>query len=161
MASVKEILEKEDASLHTIVLHHEGIFYKAYNESCFLFHKFITPYQVNQKYCKKEHHMMYSLGFPQSSLADILEKAGQQEVQGYPDSINIDATQIDGFAQLSESDYAEWMSQCGSGIVTPTYYNAASLAERLLSLELQNATPMECMNLINQLQIEIRNGSSS
>lgn len=55
-----------------LLLFAEGMFWKAYQESAYLFVKHIKNYQVNNSYIKKVQTDVLSLGFPKPSASKIL-----------------------------------------------------------------------------------------
>lgn len=67
---ISEILESEvENSL--IKLHKEGLFWRAYEQSAFLFINNIKEYNVTKKYYKNVKQELVYLGFPQNSQAQI------------------------------------------------------------------------------------------
>ena len=63
----KEILAQEDANVDRIILHKEGIFLKAYNQSAYLFHTYVKDFRLKRKFVKTVNRWVVSLGFPESS----------------------------------------------------------------------------------------------
>ncbi len=84
-----------------IVLFHEGMFWKAYQEAAFMFVSNIRPYQVNCNYVKKVGTDVFSLGFPVPSSLKILSEYSYTE-----DSLRIIIT-LDDYA-FSDEDYLAW-----------------------------------------------------
>ena len=72
---IKEILALEKENQNQIILLKEGIFWRAYNMSAFLFTKNIEEYKVTKKYRKVVNAEIVYLGFPHTVLEKILEKA--------------------------------------------------------------------------------------
>ena len=55
-----------------IRLYRAGIFYVAYEQSCYAFHKYIRQFKVKKKLVKKISSEIVSLGFPVSSEEKLL-----------------------------------------------------------------------------------------
>ena len=73
MADKKTIIEWEKCDKGVIYLYEEGIFYVAYEQSCYAFHKYIRQFKVKKRFVKKVGQDVVSLGFPVSSAEKLLE----------------------------------------------------------------------------------------
>ncbi len=71
MAKIKDIIAGEDSSKQVIKLYKEGIFYKAYEYSAYLFVKHIKAYQVKRKYSVQLKQDLVSIGFPITSFSSL------------------------------------------------------------------------------------------
>lgn len=72
---MKEILELERSSEGDIILHKEGIFWRAYQISAYLFATHIRELKVISKFIKVVKEEVAYLGFPHSILEEILREA--------------------------------------------------------------------------------------
>ncbi len=76
---VKDIIKLEEENVRTdrILLVRDGTFWRAYERSAQRFSERIAPtFQVRAKHYKNENVTLCFVGFPQSSMQNILEKAG-------------------------------------------------------------------------------------
>jgi hypothetical protein len=74
----KDMLVLESAGKGRIVLHKEGIFWRAYQYSAYLFSKHIRPLKVNTKLVKAVDTEIAYLGFPEKVLEEALQLAGEK-----------------------------------------------------------------------------------
>ena len=68
---IKDILELENSNINNIILHKEGLFWRAYEKSAYLFTLYIKAHQITKKYYKNVNSNVVYLGFPQSSFSKI------------------------------------------------------------------------------------------
>lgn len=54
MSNLSEILRNESSNTGTIYFYREGVFYKAYERSAYLFVKYVKPFQVKKRMVKDE-----------------------------------------------------------------------------------------------------------
>lgn len=52
MSNLVEVLSKEQDNTHTIYFYREGVFYKAYEQSAYLFVHHVKPFQVKKRFVK-------------------------------------------------------------------------------------------------------------
>jgi len=67
---IEEILKTED--YQNIYLHKEGLFWRSYEYSAYVFVKNVKKYNVKKKFVKKVDNDIVFIGFPDSTLANIL-----------------------------------------------------------------------------------------
>jgi hypothetical protein len=97
------VAEREAKNTDSIILYLEGIFYKAYDRSAYLFVKNVKPYLVKKYYYKKLKRTICSLGFPAHTLEGIVERGQYQIVQDEKMVILRGA-----FSPYDPQDYEEW-----------------------------------------------------
>ena len=68
---IKEILALERAGEGDIILHRKGIFWRAHQNSAFLFHTHLRPLKVTVKFMKVVHTGVAYLGFPRMSQGAV------------------------------------------------------------------------------------------
>ncbi|MEA3452096.1 MAG: hypothetical protein U9Q83_09375 [Bacteroidota bacterium] len=78
---IQDILELEKNNTNNIILHKEGIFWRAYEKSAYLFTLYIKEYQITKKFYKNVNTEVVYLGFPKIALEQILELAKDKEIQ--------------------------------------------------------------------------------
>ena len=79
---ISEIVKTEQENIQ-IVLHKEGLFYRVYERSAFLFVKHIKEYQVIKKYYKNVKQEVAYLGFPQHVFSKIELVCKEQDLQNF------------------------------------------------------------------------------
>ena len=70
----QEITNKEAANSGEINLYLEGIFWKAYQQSAYLFVKNVVDFKLSGKFIKAISQPVVSIGFPKSSLIKLFDK---------------------------------------------------------------------------------------
>jgi len=102
---IHEILTLEKTNTNTIFLLKEGIFYRAYELSAFLFVTHIQNYSVTKKFIKSVSKQIVYIVFPATYLHTILQKAAGNSVINTENCI-----EIQGF-QTTEN-FVEWKDNC-------------------------------------------------
>ena len=64
----KDILALERAGEEDIILHRKGIFWRAYQDSAFLFYTHLRPLKVTVKFVKVGDTEVAYLGFPKKGI---------------------------------------------------------------------------------------------
>jgi len=75
--NIKDKIDIEKDNNNFIKLYKEGIFWRAYNQSCMLFTQYFDNYKVIIKYVKYLKQNIYYCGFPDTILENIKEKCKQ------------------------------------------------------------------------------------
>lgn len=97
---ISEIIEIESKNAGEINLYLEGLFWKAYEQSAYLFSKNIASLVVKKKRMKKLNKEIVSLGFPKSSLERLFD-------QDRTVLINDKYIKFEGY-EYDENDYKAW-----------------------------------------------------
>ncbi len=144
-----------------LVLHKEGLFYKAYNENAKLFVEYINQYKVSAKYIKLVKQTVFSIGFPSVSLISNIEKI-EKKLEGKQLDSTLN-TIVFSIPNVNKSEgYLEWKEQQTrlakeNEAIQETGSNKKKfikLVTMLNTFELVNHTPMEAMNFIQELKNE-------
>ena len=82
MSNLQEILKTESENTDKIHFYREGVFYKAYEKSAYLFVTYVKPFMVKKQFVKSVNQEVVSIGFPTNSLrsyfaADKITEKGQ------------------------------------------------------------------------------------
>ena len=149
MNTISEIVDKENGNKNNIYLYKEGSFWKAYEHSAYLFVKNIRAYQTKLRFYKNIDMEIISIGFPDVALAGIMEKAkvmAQHETQV---TLELDNEMI-------LDDFAAWKSQTPLSEMPKSKNEpkelTGSVLEAIRSFPLANATPLQCMQFIAEMQ---------
>ena len=158
----------EQAANSTIfTLYKEGIFYKCYNEDAMAFVQKIKEYKVNSKFVKSVSTEVLSLGFPISevekgnlSMASVSEKIGAKAFEENEGNIVFSLTNID-----IKKDYEAWKNSIQEKIIEEVKElaiqyqrppNTNEIISMIKNYDLANSTPMQGLNFIQQLKMEIQ-----
>jgi hypothetical protein len=127
-----------------------------------LFTRDIRPYQVKKKYVKHLKLEICSIGFP-VSLRDDIKRICEERQWTVRENTEDKTLIIDGLEAVQTDGYETWWHgvsvepETGAGkdkvSFSPTMYDELIRKIRLFSLA--NATPMQCMQFIFELQKEL------
>lgn len=168
----KERIDKEDRNHNCLILYKEGIFFKAYEQSAYVFHTRIQPFQLKVKTLKDVEQPYITLGFPQSqqekylSGLRIIEENPEYLIAELPEPINKDAFVSWKSGVLTSATTQEPSSDAGEGAKYPdaqperelTEENAAlaALLNKVLDLNMAAMTPMTAFNFLYQFQTDLK-----
>lgn len=173
MATLKEILSLESPASGGIRLWPEGIFYKAYDCSAYLFVHELRAYRPKRKFFKVVERHVVSIGFPMSALPAILRERHAEAADS-----DMGTKYIALGKPVEERPFREWAetiapeeeaertktrngaarivpAPCGcNGEEAPAHVSAAErrVLESLRAFSLENASPMQCMMLVAELR---------
>ncbi len=150
-----EIVEKESNN-DAILLHREGIFWRAYEVSAYRFITHIKSYNIKSKYYKNIKKDIVYMGFPSSymdTIADICSTKGY-EVDRQQDSMikigcNTDITGYDVWKQ-ELIDNTIKIAKESKNIVTKE-----DLLQEIADYPLALKTPMEAQQFLYHIQQKI------
>lgn len=167
MASIDIILAREVHPSTTIHLYKEGIFLKAYELSAYLFVTHIKSFQTKARYYKKVDRALVSIGFPSRCLSSY-RRGCMVEFQETADGVDVVlnvASDEEGFSVWKDqalkqellrmpakpaAEEAEGSSSAPSGLTDRT------LKSKIVSFDLANKTPMQCVWFLAGLQQELQ-----
>lgn len=161
MPNLSEILQKECTNTHTVYFYREGVFYKAYDRSAYLFVKFVKPFQIKKRMVKSVKQEVVSIGFPTNSLVNyfssdkIREKGNIAEVD-LEKNINVDEfewwkSQIPILSEESSAKDQPTASRQSNDVL----YNKSSDIEAIMKIKMfpiEGKTPLECMLFLSELK---------
>lgn len=83
MPTYQRILDTEDLNEDKIYLYKAGRFWKAYNQSAYLFHTYIQSFKLSSRIVQKINRRVVSLGFPEEAFKKytysyLVEKVDQE-----------------------------------------------------------------------------------
>jgi hypothetical protein len=159
--SIHEIVTIEDQNTGEIHLHKEGIFWKAYQQSAYLFTREVKAFKVSKKLVKAVGREVVSLGFPQQTLATYLEETQWNE-------IDEKHRLITGYS-LQAEDYRGWLESLPLTVKKPAGsvpVNEQAKHQQLTDSEctalsslrefrVERSTPMDCMLFVVSLQKQL------
>lgn len=147
-----EKLVLERTNLDCIHLHLEGMFWKAYQRSAYLFVSHVASFKIKKRKVKATSTETVSLGFPKSSL---LHHFKQEQIE----QIDEKHLKICGY-NLDEQKYNSWFDSIPltidnknakkeqENISQIEITNEQRVIELLKTFRLENSSPMECMMFV-------------
>ncbi len=144
---IQTIINTEQNNKKAIFLHREGVFWKAYEQSAFLFVKHIKPYSVKKRYYKKIGGEVVSIGFPDSILESLLQLVADKEVQKTEKQIT-----IEGFEPEGAEAFEEWKNGVEALVPAAKQEAGHGLLEKIRGFPIVNKSPMECQQFLLNLQ---------
>lgn len=172
MAQILDILEKEKQrtaeSRCVVHLYQEGSFYRAYEWSAWLCHRFISPFKVTHRNMKGIEKTVLFIGFPVVSLqkhtpegatvTNVDEKSVDVQFPNamIPDDMTADMMLVD-FEQwkasvpvaepVQKKDKVEEVAQNRLSD-TKLQPSITSIMQRIIAFPIENKTPMQCMSFL-------------
>ena len=150
---LSEILLLESNNNKVIHLLKDGLFWRAYNVSAFLFVSHIKKYQLTKKFYKNVNAEVVHLGFPDTVLPDLLKGLTQADIQRDEKHIIIKKYSCE------KSQYDDWKAsiqlKIGKAASSPSNNNVGIL-QRIASFDTLNKTPFECQQFLVKLQTELK-----
>lgn len=155
MSSLSSILSKESLNTHMIYFYREGVFYKAYEQSAYLFVSYVKPFQVKKKNIKSVNQEVVSIGFPTKSLINYFPKDKIKETG------NTAEVELDKIVNLEE--FLSWKQMIEITLEKEEKHNAsipvntAATSEELISTKIklfpmEQKTPLDCMLFLLELK---------
>ena len=146
---IEEILKKEDTNQDKIYLYAEGIFWKAYDRSAFLFINYVKAYNVKLRHFKKLNRDVKYLGFPMTALNNLItEEHPLHEIVKGKQLI------ISGFETIDQVEFEKWNVE---QIVEKENLKSDNedLAAKVIHFPVLEKSPLDCQSFILQLQKEL------
>lgn len=156
---IKAIIAQESTNTCSIILFREGIFWRAYERSAFLFTKHIKPYQLTKKYFKNVESEVVFCGFPNTTLDELLAKVCDKEIFKEDDTIR-----IAGFEKVENEVFNVWKNGIPIAVkesepeysVNDNSYNSKEVVlQSLRNFRVANSTPLECQQFLMEMQKQL------
>lgn len=179
--TLAEKMKNEQDNSTSIFLHREGLFWKAYEYSAYLFVRDIRAYNPQKKEVKSLKTDVVSLGFPDRVLDEILKGR-------YHDAHGDKCIEIKGLQPVEMSGYEQWKNNLplavsnitcgetgngtgngtngrtndetgyGTDVVTGAGNKTGSertVLARLRSFRTEASSPLQCLMFVSELQKEL------
>ncbi len=161
--NTKEKIELENGNNSFIKLYKEGIFWRAYNQSCMLFTQYFNTYKVVIKYVKYLKQNIYYCGFPATILDNVLETFKQQGFNiAYLNENEIIIENI----TISEIRYEEWQKNIIDENIANNSVNDKTklllldvkedIIYQIINFPIAESTPLEAFNFLYNLQKQLK-----
>jgi len=152
---IKEVLSFEKGNISHVFLVKEGMFWRVYNRSAFLFTKHVKALKLTKKFYKIVGRNMVYGGFPDTILLKVLEKAGgmfkilEQEERMMKLVLRGESENI------KETIYSEWFEEIEELYPQEKQYTCKDLVEDIKSFSILESTPIESQLFLVQLQKQV------
>lgn len=167
--TLAEKIKNEQDNSTSVFLHREGLFWKAYEYSAYLFVRDVRAYNPQKKEVKSLKTDAVSLGFPDQVLGEILK--GRDHVAHGDKCI-----EIKGFQPVEVSGYEQWKNnlplavskltgsgtengtndETGGGTVNGNKTGSErTVLARLRSFRTEASSPLQCLMFVSELQKEL------
>ena len=150
-----EILEIEKNNTDSIYLFKEGIFWRCYELSALYFIKNIKEYRVFRKFVKTVNQDIVYLGFPNTIIEEIIQKA---KSNNYLVSKNEKRIVIIGIQK--EEGFEKWKENIkisGKENKAGNMDNNNQIIQKIKEFDLINKTPVESFNFLSEIQKQLVN----
>jgi len=180
MSQIIQIIqtERERTADNRAVIHlyQEGTFYRAYNWSAWLCHRFVSQFKVTHKELKNIEGTVLFVGFPVSSFDKFFPDTSLVEVGDKAKDIRLSAASVpdEMTLEIMTTDYETWRSSIPltvsnekqkehSGAVMsqlmseqkPTSITITSIMQQILAFPLEQKTPLDCMLFIADVKQQL------
>lgn len=164
MSNLLEILSKESSNTDTIYFYREGVFYKAYERSAYLFVHHVKPFQVKKRFVKSVKREVVTIGFPTNSLYNYFseEQVAEQE--------NEAKAEVD--KKVDAEDFEQWRAgiplmedlpgspaRANNKENNNTFINATasekSVAMQVRMFPIEAKTPLDCMLFLSDIKKQL------
>jgi len=150
-----DIIALEKNNSERINLIKEGLFWRAYEFSAFAFNTKIKVFKLTKRMYKNAGMEIVCLGFPESSLKDIM---GICNVKGYTFNSNNELiVEIHNFGKIK--GFIEWKKQIPLKEVEHEKVSYDDILKRIRQFPLISKTPFEAQKFLLDIQNEI-NGNT-
>ena len=151
----KEIILREASNTNLIYLYKEGLFWKAYEKSAYLFVNSIASYKAKSKYVKAVKQDIIYIGLPPVSLQRTKEKytvirSDDKEIMIKPN--------INNYNNQTFEDWKTTLLTVGDQNPIPITNSQMSdtyIANKVRMFNLESKTPMQCLLFLADLKKEI------
>ena len=157
MSKLQEILKTESENTDKIHFYREGVFYKAYERSAYIFVTRIKPFMVKRLFIKCVNREVVSIGFPTNSLrsyfaADkITEKGNEVEVildtAIVPDDFE---KWREGIAMTPAKETI--VKNKNTHITSEAVGSDELIVTKIKTFPIEVKTPLECMIFLSELK---------
>ena len=130
---IADIIKTEDNT--NIYLHNEGLFWRAYEYSAYAFVKNIKQYNAKKKFIKIVDSDIVFIGFPDSTLNNILALCKQN---GF--AVNKNGKIITIELKTKKEGYVKWKNEVEIIVSNKTKKDKTTLSERIANFPFPLAT---------------------
>lgn len=156
MATEKERIEFErNKPIGTVRLILVGTFYRAYNESAYLFQQVINRYRVSRSFSKSLGEFVYMVGFPQTGLRSNAQDRHLEQTECGVDIYlkDSDRPAVPSYEQWkTETEFIHKSESDLANLPVAGIEAEAEVIKRLRSFNLESKTPIETFVFVAELR---------
>lgn len=163
MSSLSALLSRERANSGTLYFYREGVFYKAYEQSAYLFVKYVKPFQVKKRFVKSVKQEVVSIGFPTNSLYNYFSK---EQVVEHDNEARVELDK-----KIDVGEFERWradiplmeelphriamnITQGNSALLTATAPEK-QVAMQVRMFPIEAKTPLDCMLFLSEIKKQL------
>ena len=133
-----------------VLLFEEGVFFKVYERSAWLFYHCVKPYLLKKRFVKAVGQEIVYLGFPISVSEDLPQYNGLDKVR----VLNVEQ-------MCDMPDYAVWKDSVHLENIESTKRQdnndaLPGLSGKILNFPIESKTPVECMVFLAEIKKELQ-----
>lgn len=172
MTPIAEVFAREDENSNCIYLYPEGVFYKAYLRSAFLFIRDFGNFKPIKKQLRSVERELVSIGFPKSTIDKYFPEDaltayndGALSAQCAPIDLEAYQTWFDSLPRFERPEPAASIVKTGgrnqhkATAPNASESSSAALHERVIrklrDFQLDTCTPIQCVLFVASLQKEL------
>jgi hypothetical protein len=149
---VSEILDFEKSNTQKVYLIKEGIFWRAYEVSAFIFTRHIKPFKLLKKLFKCVKQNIVYIGFPVGSLKSILEIVIEKGFNY--EKISEEMIILDGFSEVY--DFEEKKSEILMKLNSlEKNVSESDIIRKIKNYPIANKSPLEAMSFVAEIQKDV------
>lgn len=152
---ITKVLQKEKEN-KGIILHKEGIFWRAYEVSAYVFASEIKSYNVKVKYYKNVNREVVYLGFPATYLDTIIKLCGKKgytvQEQSESEIVIKGSIEAEGYAAWKK-DIVQAIKQ--TDVSKENEISSMDISREIVAYPLASKTPMEAQHFLYEIQLKI------
>lgn len=157
MPSIQEILSKESENTHILHFYREGVFFKAYEHSAYLFVKNVKPFMVKKRFVKSVNQEVVSIGFPTNSLHNYFEKDKIQEDENTAEVVlaeSVDLVDFDEWKKAIElvPEVEKKQKETSTLSQQNPIGNENVVILKIKTFPMEAKTPLDCMMFLSELK---------
>ncbi len=162
------VISEEAKNTGSIIMHREGLFWRVFERSAFMFTLHLKQYSATKKFFKTVSSEIAFIGFPNQALNHIIKKVKGKEVVQSESRICIGGFEFDNEAfliwkngiDLTEKPKSKKIDRASDDInaIEKTNSQQSMVIERIRNFSVISKTPLECQQFIIEIQNQL-NGS--
>ncbi len=177
---IKEILTVEASKIrqNTIYMYKEGVFWKAYENSAYLFYRFVKPCMVKTTHFKNVNRHVISIGLPDAGLNNLIKTHDMEHRVLHRNTCVLESQRFIFDPEVYEEFRQKHVFNAKTGlqpkaepvpyvlpepiatvVAEPQYKTIvihSPVIQQLKDFDLALHTPMECMIFLNKLKNMLR-----
>lgn len=160
MANLQEILRTESENSNKIHFYREGVFYKAYEQSAYLFVTHVKPFMVKKQFVKSVKREVVSIGFPTNSIHNYFESGTIVEKENEAEVVIDNCMTTADFEKWRENIKMTLAKETSAKVeslsATPEADTENSIIQKIKIFPIESKTPLDCMLFLSELKKSLK-----